>query len=180
LYLTGHAVYTAPPAVNTTFVAITNVTSLTQETVMTTLQVNHPVNAIVLMVDTTASLTGGTVSLVGRDQDGKPATEIFTYTGAGTYTGNVAWSYLSSIIFALTGTFTSAGDETVHVHTGTKFGLPVGQNGKLISVWKDVHAGTIGTVGVYDKTYATVVPASAPGAGDHVQEFFYTYRVDLM
>ena len=178
LMLTGHVCYDLadPPAV--ALVAATNILSLTQQTVMTTLQVSYPCNAVVTIVDTTASLTGGTFYLIGKDQDGVPVTESFTYTAAGVYTGNVAFSYLESILFALTGTLTGAGDETVAVASGTKFGLPVGVGGELVSVWKDVHAGTSGAVGVFNRTYATVIPASAPN-NDHSQEWFYTYKVPL-
>jgi hypothetical protein len=178
LTMTGFVHYDLPEAPNTTLVAITNVTTLTQEIAMTTFQVSYPVNALILMVDTTASLTGGTMALVGRNQDGVPTTELFTYTAAGTYTGEVAWSYLERIIFALTGAFTGAGDETCHVHTGTKFGLPVGQGGELMSVWKSSHACVIDAVGVYNRTYGTVIPASAPNA-DHTQQWWYTYKVPL-
>jgi len=178
-YLSGRAHYPLPPAPATALLAATNVTSLTQETAITTAAINHAVNVTVTWVDTTASLTGGTFTIVGRDQDGKPASEVFTYVAAGAYTGNVAFSYVTSIICALTGALTGAGDETVAVETGTKFGLPVGMNGELVSVWKDVHANAIGAVGVYNRTYATVIPASPPNA-DHAQEFYYTYRVKMM
>jgi hypothetical protein len=178
LLLTGHLFLHLPAAPAAALLAATNITTLTQETAMTTKQIAHAVNITVTIVDTTASLTGGTFTLVGRDQDGKPVSEVFTYTAAGAYTGNVAFSYVERIIFALTGTFTGAGDETVAVATATKIGLPVGQDGELVSVWKDVHAGSIGTVGVYNRTYGTIIPASAPNA-DHTQEFYYTYKVKL-
>jgi len=178
LILTGHVTYIKAPAPATALLAATNITTLTQSTALTTKQVSHPVNVTVTIVDTTASITGGTFTLIGRDQDGKPVSEVFTYTAAGVYTGNVAFSYIERIVFNLTGTFTGAGDETVAVATGTKYGLPVGQNGELVEVWKDVHEGASGTVGVYNRTYATVIPASAPNA-DHQQEFFYTYKVRL-
>jgi len=180
LLMTGHVCYDLADAPAVALVAATNITALTQQTVMTTLQVSYPVNAIVTIVDTTPSLTGGTFSLIGRNQDGVPTTETFTYVAAGAYTGNVAWSYVESILFALTGTFTAPADETVAVATGTKMGLPVGPNGELVSVWKDVHAGTLGgAVGVYNRTYSTVIPANAPN-NDHSQEFFYTYKVKLV
>jgi hypothetical protein len=178
-YLSGYAVYPLPPAPATEIVAATNVISLTQETVMTTTAVNHAVNMTVTWVDTTPSLTGGTFTLVGRDQDGKPVCEVFTYVAAGAYTGDVAFSYITSIICNLTGTLTAPADETVAVATGTKFGLPVGMNGELVSVWKDVHDNAIGTVGVYNRTYGTVIPASAPNA-NHAQEFYYTYKVKML
>lgn len=179
LILTGHVCYDLadPPAA--ALLAATNVTSLTQETAITTASGGYPANVTVTWVDTTASLTGGTFTLVGRDQDNKPTSEVFVYTAVGAYTGNVAFSHLATIKCALTGTFTSAGDETVAVATGTKFGLPVGQNGELMSVWKDVHAGNIGAVGVYNRTYATVIPANAPN-NDHSQEWYYTYKVKLL
>ena len=179
LLLTGHAIFHLPPAPAAAMLAATNVTTLTQETAMTTTRLNHAVNMTVTWVDTTASLTGGTFTLVGRDQDNKPVSEVFVYTAAGAYIGVVAFSYLASIICNLTGTFTGAGDETVAVASATKFGLPVGQNGELVSVFKDLHAGTVGTVGVYNRTYGTVIPASAPNA-DHTQEWFYTYKVRLL
>lgn len=178
LLLTGYVCYDLadPPA--TALVAATNILSLTQQTVMTTFQVGYPVNAVVTIVDTTASLTGGLFYLIGKDQDGVPTTEPFTFGAAGAYTGNVAWSYLESILFALTGTLTGAGDETVAVATGTKYGLPTGPDGELISVLKDIHAGDSGTVGVFNRTYRTVIPASAPN-NDHSQAWLYTYKVKL-
>jgi len=178
LNLTGYVFYHLPPAPHGDHVAITNVTTLTQEIAMTTFQYNHPANVEVLWVDTTATLTGGTFSIVGRDSDGVPTTEIFTYVAAGTYVGNVAFNYVERLICNLTGTFTGAGDETVHVHSGHKMGLPVGQGGELVSVWKSMHAAAIDVVGVYNRTYATVIPASDP-AGDHTQEFWYTYKMPL-
>lgn len=176
--LAGRAVFAAPAAAaNNTLKAATNVTTLTQSLTPITQPV-VPRNVTLTFVDTTVSITGGTFTVTGIDQNGKSVSEVHTITGAGVSTGSVAFASVVSVVCALTGTFTGAGDETLAIGVGLKHGLPVGIDGKLEEVFKALHNNANEAVGTVDKTYATVIPTSASNA-DHNQEFWYSYKARI-
>jgi len=175
----GRIIYKVPaaPAVNV-LKGATNITTLTQSLTPTTQPV-MPRNVTLTMVDTTPSLTGGTITVVGIDQNGKSVSEVHTYSVAGLYTGAVAFASVKSVNCALTGTFTGAGDETMAIGVGDIFGLPVGINGKLEEVFKFMHADADVAVvpASIDRVNGTYnVPNAQVSNADHDQGFLYTYK----
>jgi len=180
--LAGRIVYKAPaaPAVNV-LMAATNITTLTQ-TLTPTTQPVMPRNVTLTVVDTTPSLTGGTITVIGIDQNGKSVSEVHTYTVAGLYTGAVAFAKVKSVVCALTGTFTGAGDETMAIGVGDVFGIPVGIDGKLEEVFKFMHADADVAVvpASIDRINGTYnVPNAQVSAADHDQGFLYSYKARI-
>jgi hypothetical protein len=157
--------------------AATNITA-TPQTLTPTAQPVVPRNVTLTLVDSTPTLTGVSAAIHGRDHNGKPCIETLTFTAAGTQTGSVAFSKVSSVIVTCTGTIDGGGDETMAIGVGDKHGLPVGIDGTLEEVFKALHNNADEAVGTVGKTYATITPTSASG-GDHNQEFWYAYRAKL-
>ena len=177
--LAGRIVYKAPAATaDNTLKAATNITTLTQ-TLTPTTQPVMPRNVVLTVVDTTPSLTGGTMTIIGIDQNGKSVSEVFIYSVPAAYIGSVAFALVKSVVCALTGTFTGAGDETMAIGVRDAFGLPVGIDGKLEEVFKFMHADADVAVvpGSIDRVNGTYnVPNAQVSNADHDQGFLYTYK----
>lgn len=142
-----------------------------------TTQPPYPANLVLTFVDTNGSLTQGTVTVVGLDQDGVPVTEVFTYTGVGAFAGSVAFSKVVSVTLSDFATIAGA-DETLAIALGTKIGLPCGMNGRLVRVFKSVHHMADEAVGTVNSVYKTIIPTNAPAA-DHNILFYYLVAYDL-
>jgi len=146
---------------------ITNaaLTALTQPAV--------PRNVILTIVDTTPSITVGDVTIVGLDQDGNPATEVHDCAaGAGTYTGAIAFSRITSITMANFATLGGGGDETIAVGNGDVFGLPCGPNSRLVAVLKETLNLVDQTLGVTNATYKTYNPTGVPDAAKELSIWY--------
>lgn len=157
------------PAVGTTIVTLVN---LTNASLAVAAQPLHPITLDVLVVDTTPGIVAGTVTIVGKGAYGQTQTEVYNCAaGAGTYVGAKPFSVVTTVT---TGGFTvlgGAGDETIHVHTGLKLGLPCY---KLKAVFKASVDDTYEAVGTVSTTYGTISPTTAIN-GTHDYDFWYTY-----
>lgn len=180
--LAGRIVYKAPaaPAVNV-LMAATNLVTLAK-TFTPTAQPVMPRNVTLTVVDTTLSLTGGTITVIGIDVNGKSVSEVHTYTVAGLYTGAVAFASVKSVVTAFTGTVTGAADETVAIGVADIFGIPVGIDGKLEEIFKFMHADAdvaivVANIDRVNGTYS--VPAAQVSNADHDQGFCYTFKARL-
>jgi len=180
--LAGRIVFKVPAApANNVLKAATNITTLTQALTLTTQPV-MPRNVTLTLVDTTPSLTGGIITVIGIDQNGKSVSEVHTYTVAGLYAGAVAFAKVTSVVCALAGTFTGAGDETMAIGTADVFGLPVGIDGKLEEVFKFMHADADVAIvpASIDRVNGTYnVPNAQVSNADHDQGFLYTFKVRI-
>ena len=139
-------------------------------------------NVVVTITDADKSITAGNVTVRGLDANGLPVGETFTMTsgaGTNTFTGNVAYSVISSVVaWGFAGVTNE--DDNLKVGCGDKIGLPMGANCKLVDVFKELHNAAciaVNPEGV-DRTYGTYTSDSA-GGGDHTGEFWYTYKVML-
>ncbi len=139
-------------------------------------------NVVVTITDADASITAGNVTVRGLDANGQPVGETFTMTsGAGTttFTGNVAYSVISSVVAWGFAGVTNV-DDNLKVGCGNKIGLPMGANCKLVDVFKELHNAAcvaVNSEGI-DRTYGTYTSDNA-GGGDHTGEFWYTFKVML-
>jgi hypothetical protein len=195
IYDTGHVLYAAGDLVaaeTVTIVADVAVNTisghagatvdlggaLTLAAIGTRLEV--PRNVILTVTDADASITAGYVTVYGLDASGYPDSETFTLTSAGgtaTYTGNKAFAEVgSAIVWGFVGE--TAADDKVKLGIGNKLGLPMGKDCVLIDVFADHHNAVkiaVNLAGI-NRTYNTYTSSSAPGAGDHSIELWYTFK----
>jgi len=81
-------------------------------------QPDDPTYLSVRIVDTTPSITAGTVTITGTTADGPGQTEVIDCSGgAGTYIGNKVFETIDSIVTADFATLNGGGDETIAVGT---------------------------------------------------------------
>lgn len=140
-------------------------------------RIEHPRNVVVTIAGT--HLTGGTVKVYGMGMNGKPTSEEFTLTGAGTYTGNVPFLTIDKAnIFDVTGTLDAT--DNVYIGNGAKIGLPMPENAKLVDVVKErFNAVDIAvTPANINRTYGTYTPTSTLD-GSKVLEIWYTVETLL-
>lgn len=139
-----------------------------------------PRNVVVTITDADKSITAGNVTVRGLNASGQPVGETFTMTsGAGTttFTGNEAYSVISSVVAWGFAGVTNA-DDNLKVGCGNKIGLPMGANCKLENVFLEQHNAAnvaVNSEGI-DRTYGTYTSDNAAG-GDHIMTFWYTYKV---
>lgn len=171
-----HEYIPKPKTADTTSVVAT--VNLTNTTLTLATQPDYPRNVVITIVDTTPSITVGTVTVTGTLADGSTAqTEVFNCAaGAGTYTGAKAFAKITSIVTTSFATLGGAGDETIAVGVGTKLGLSF--RGTLVSVFKACVDNADETVGTVSTTYGTIIPTSVPN-GTRVYDFYYTLTRNL-
>ena len=197
IILTGHVLFPAAAFVaaeTTTIVADLDIDDVagyngatedaggarTLNTLATRMEV--PRNVVVTITDADASITAGNVTVRGLDASGQPVGETFSMTsGAGTttFTGNYAYSVISSVVAWGFAGVTNV-DDNLKVGCGNKVGLPMGANCKLENVFFERHNSAnvaVNSEGI-DRTYGTYTSDSA-GGGDHIAEYWYTYKVML-
>ena len=82
---------------------------------------------LITIVDTTDSLTAGTITILGEDENSRIVTEVLDCSnGAGIYVSTKAWTVITSITTSLFATLNGAGDETIKVeYPSTEEGKPL-------------------------------------------------------
>jgi hypothetical protein len=190
LDMTGFASFWEPDAVSANSGAAAIVTEVDMNTLTgyttaaggaatVAAQADYARNLLVFITDANASVTGGTVTVVGTDQNGEGISEDFTMTGGGTetLTGSKAFAHVTSVtVKSVTGT-AGAGDK-VAVGIGNKLGLPASPDaiyGRLVKATYDGGDES----GTFNATYGTYAPAGTLNASDEV-EVSYTYRVPIV
>lgn len=139
-------------------------------------QPDYPRNMILWITDANSTVTGGTVTVTGQDQNGDPIEEDFTIpgTGSGSVTGTKAFSYVrGALIKSVTGT-AGAGDK-VALGTGAAFGCPGAPNCKYIRDIKSTFDGA-DEAGTFSKTYGLYTPAGTPNGAKAI-EVLYLYKI---
>ena len=169
-YFAGHVNYDNVAAADTT--SIVNTVNLTNTSLTVAGQPDVPKNVVITVVDTTPGITAGTVTVTGVGAYGQTVVETFDCAaGAGTYTGNVAFATVTTVVTSSFATLGGSGDETIAVGAGTKMGLPVY---KLKDVHKACVDGANETIGTHNTTYGTIIPNTAAN-GTRDFDFWYTY-----
>ena len=139
---------------------IVTVANLTNKSWTIAGQPDVPRNVVLTVVDTTPSITAGTVTVTGVGAYGQTLVETFNCaSGAGTYTGNCAFARITTIVTSGFTVLGGSGDETFKVGAGLKIGLPCY---KLKSVYKTCVGGVNEAVGTVDTTYGTIITTTAP------------------
>lgn len=157
------------PATETTIVTLGN---LTNKSWTIAAQPITPMTVDVLVVDTTPSITAGTVTITGTGANGRTQVEtVNCAAGAGTYVGNKPFAVITSIVTSGFTVLGGAGDETFHVHTGLKLGLPCDE---LKAVFRASVDDVYEVVGTVSTTYGTISPTTAIN-GTRNFDFWYTH-----
>jgi hypothetical protein len=153
--------------------------------VVVALQPDVPRKLQIDIVDADASITEGTITIIGTDQNGAAVTEVFTLTGG---TDNkVSTKAFASVTSAEFSDVHGAGPgDTVSVGVTDALGL-VGCQVPAASGY-NVYIASVGdaaakglefareAVGVVDATAGTIIPTTAPN-GTRDYQFIYTYAV---
>lgn len=101
-----------------------------------------PRNIQVKVVDTTPSITGGTVVVEGTDINGNPLKESFAFTKAATKVGSKIFKTVTKVSTLSFATLGGSGDEKLEVGCGVKIGLPVYVGEELVKVLEATKGGT--------------------------------------
>ena len=129
------------------------------------------------LTDANATITNGTVTIVGIDQNGNGISDVLTFTAAGAQTSVKAFAHITSATWALvTGTVTGTSD-TISLGAGASLGLPAGVGAiyeRLVKAAFDGgdDAGTLST------TYGLYVPAGTMNGAKAV-EVTFKYKMPI-
>lgn len=142
-------------------------------------RIEHPRNVVFTITAGGGFLTG-TARVYGRGLNGRATYEEFTFSGGGTYTGNVPFLTIDrAVIYNVTGTLNAS--DLVKIGNGAKIGLPMPDGAKLVDVIKERFDGAeIAINAAYvNRTYGTYTPTSTLD-GSKVLELWYTIDLPLL
>jgi len=136
-----------------------------------------PCKLQVRLVDANASISAGTVALVGVGVHGQAVSQTIALTGgtATTTTTDVYASLTSATVAAIAG---AAAGDTVGIGVSGAIGLPGTKTPtpSAFAVHKANVDGAAETVGTVDATAGSIVPTTAPN-GTRDYDIWYTYSV---
>lgn len=139
---------------------------------------DYPRTLMGFLTDANASISNGTVTLVGVDQNGNGITDTLTFTAAGAQNSVKAFAVLLSATWTLvTGTVTG-GSDTMAIGFGPALGLPA----TVDAVYdKLLHATFDGgnETGTFNATYGTYNPSGTMNAAKAV-EVQYLYKIPII
>lgn len=134
-----------------------------------------PCKLQVRIVDANASISAGTVDLVGVGTSGQALTQSIPLTG-GTQTVTTTDAYASLTSATVASVAGAAAGDTIGIGTSAAIGLPATKTPTPASfaVYKANVDGAAETVGTVDATAGTITPTTAPN-GTRDFDFWYTY-----
>lgn len=164
---------------NGTIVTTVAISGLTAGALTIAAQPDYPRTMQVFITDANSSITGGTVTIVGIDQNGVGITDVIAVTGAGSFTGVKAFAKVTSATWALvSGTVTNTSD-TVAIGFGPALGLPAAPGAtykRLIKAAFD-DADDLGT---FSATYGLYTPAGTMNGAKLVEvTFLFSVPIDV-
>lgn len=127
------------------------------------------------ITDANASISAGTLDLVGTGPAGEAVTESVTLTGGSATKATVnAYSHVTSATVA--GLAGNEGADKVSVGVGPALGLPIPSGAASVTVYKANVDSADEAVGVVDATARTIAPTTAANAV-HDYDFQFRYTV---
>lgn len=138
---------------------------------------DYPRNMVCYLVDANATITAGTVTIYGLNQNGEAVSEVIAITATTVMTGVVAFSKVTAAVWALVSGTVTATDDTIAIGVGNKLGLPGAPGCVYEEVINKAFDGDA-DAGTFNKTYGTYLPAGTMNGAKPV-EVFYTYRAPL-
>jgi hypothetical protein len=141
-------------------------------------QPDYPRKLRVRITDADSSVSAGTVTIVGKDQNGTAVSEVVTLTGGtATKVTTKAYSHVTSATVAsLAG---NTGSDHISIGVDTALGLPTGPGFTGFAVHKANAQNADEAVGTVDATAGTVVPTTAADGAKNF-EFWYTANVPVV
>ena len=181
--LTGRATFAKPGVevtdTNGTLVTTVGLSTLTAG-VMTiaVAKPDYPRTIMGFLTDANATITNGTVTLVGLDQNGNGITDTLTFTAAGAVNGVKAFSVLNSATWALVSGTVTATIDTMALGFGPALGCPAGPDAIFVDL---LHASFDGgqETGTFSRTYGTYNPTGTMNAAKAV-EVTFLYKVPIV
>lgn len=161
-----------------TLVTTVALSSLTAGALTIAAQPDYPRTIVGFLTDANTSITGGTLTITGLDQNGEGITDILTFTAAGAKDGVKAFSKITSATWALTGGTVTTTDDTIALGFGQAIGLPSAPGATIdrliTSIFDDApEAGT------FNATYGTYIPAGTMNGVKHL-ELTYLFSVPVV
>jgi hypothetical protein len=129
------------------------------------------------IIDADSSISAGTVTLAGIDQNGTAISEAFSLTG-GTKNLTTAKAFASLTSVVVAGCVGAVAPDTISIGITDALGL-VSQQIPASSgyvVYLEYLNGTLEAIGTVDAVAGTIVPSTHPN-GVHNYRFFYTFSV---
>jgi hypothetical protein len=181
LDLTGFATFAKPivaeAADSGAYVTAVALSSLTLGAFTIAAQPDYPRTVRGYLTDANATITNGTVTIVGLDQNGVGISDVLTFTAAGAQTTVKAFSKIVSATWALvSGTVTGTSD-TISLGAGASLGLPAAPGALYGRLIKGTFDGA-DDLGTFSSTYGLYVPAGTMDGAKAV-EVLYTYKLKL-
>jgi hypothetical protein len=160
-----------------TYVTAVALSSLTAGAFTIAAQPDYPRTVRGYLTDANATITNGTVTIVGVDQNGVGISDVLAFTAAGAKTTVKAFAKIVSATWALvSGTVTGTSD-TISLGAGASLGLPAAPNALYDRLIKATFDGS-DDLGTLSKTYGLYVPAGTMNGAKAV-ELTYTYKVQI-
>jgi len=159
------------------YVTSVAISTLTGGVLTIAAQPDYPRTVRGYLTDANASITNGTVTIVGVDQNGVGISDTLTFTAAGAQTTVKAFAHITSATWALvSGTVTNTSD-TISLGAGASLGLPADPGAIYEKLVKATFDGG-DDAGTFSKTYGLYVPA---GTMDGAKEVLvvYNYKVQI-
>jgi hypothetical protein len=178
LHMVGQANFAKPvvAAANAgacTIVTDVSISTLTLGALTVAAQPDCPRTMRAVVTDANATITGGTVTIVGQDQNGDNISDVIAITGAGSFDGAKAFAKVVSATWALTGGTVTTTDDKVAIGYGPALGLQAPIGAKYDRLIKGVFDG-LDDLGTFSKTYGLYTPAGTMnGAKTVVVSFLY-------
>lgn len=157
-----------------------SISTLTDGVLTIAAQMDYPRTVRGYMTDANGSITSGTVTVVGVDQNGVGVTDILTFTANGVAVNGVkAFSKITSATWALGSGTVTATDDKIAIGAGPALGLPAAPNATYDRLVKGVFDGGDES-GTFSKTYGLYTPAGTMNGAKNVSvDFLYTLPLDV-
>lgn len=159
------------------YVTAVGLSTLTAGAFTIAAQPDYPRTVRGYLTDANATITNGTVTIVGIDQNGVGISDVLTFTAAGAQTTVKAFAKIVSATWALvSGTVTESSD-TISLGAGASLGLPAAPGAIYDRLIKGTFDGA-DDLGTFSKTYGLYVPAGTMNGAKAV-EVSYLYKVQI-
>jgi hypothetical protein len=159
------------------YVTAVALSSLTLGAFTIAAQPDYPRTIRGYLTDANATITNGTVTIFGLDQNGVGISDVLTFVAAGAQTTVKAFSKIVSATWALvSGTVTGTSD-TISLGAGASLGLPAVPGAIYDKLVKGTFDGA-DDLGTFSKTYGLYVPAGTMDVAKAV-EVTYNYKIQI-
>jgi len=181
LAMTGRASFALPAveeaAGNGTIVTTAALSGLSAGVMTIAAQPDYPRTLRALLVDANASITSGTLTIFGLDQNGVGIYDVLAFIAAGAQTTVKAFAKVVSATWALISGAVTTTNDTLSLGYGASLGLPAAPNAIYGELVKGEFNGA-DDLGALSKTYGLYNPAGTMDGAKAV-EVTFNYKVQI-